>query len=612
MPLMNDRWRIPFPEPFRRRPTESRLFPVKLADLRKRIHMSAYQPFLQAVEKHALLENKPSADNPALSESARADDARSMAFLAMVRQDSRLAKSARGQVLAAGIGKWPAWVGMAQTVHDYLLAADLLRVAGYFDEADESLLRDRLAPKLMEGLIAAQDLPQNNWRVEADCSVAAAAMYFWHNPGTLNLRELLASSLDGLSRMLHGLIAPDGAYVEGINYSRRAAIPVIRLGWQYRQVTGMDWLNHPLLRRWWQWQVDLKRPDGRVFPIDDSNADYEGFPHPMLVHKSIIDAPLHRWACDRGITLWSDWCVEAMLVFDHRITPDRPKVPLCKVRSESGTALFRSGWGKDATMGILVARPFWPFGSDQINTAHRHDDQANFLLHGHGKLLVTEGGYGQGYGDPERYSYLLSGMAHNMVLVDGQGPLRRTSHNGDALSSNTSQASGRVKELVRRTGFYGAQAITSYQDADLSRSVFFIRNRWFVIIDQVTAARTRRFDWIMHGNSLDCQMCHNDGCVWTMDDTKLWLFNLIPNGISYRNERGRCQPRKKPGVPEDGLHTYHRVWTAGTEATFLTVLIPQSSKHQQPKVQLLGTDPITVTVCSHGQNREERFVWKLG
>lgn len=609
LPLMSDRWRIPVRAPQKVPARQLRLFPLDAAAVRRRLALPPYQSLVVAVEGLAAQVAARAAVSAASGEAERAAGARALAFLALVRRDAALAKPAVAHLAAAGQGQWPAWVGMAQTVHDYLLAADLLRAGGYFTAAGEARLREALAPKLLEGMATAADLPQNNWRIECDCAVASAALFFWHRPGTLDVRELLTSALDGLSRMLFGLLAPDGANAEGINYSRRSAIPVIRLGWTYRHLTGIDLLNEPPLRRWWQWQVDLKRPDGRMFPLDDSGCDYEGFPHPLLVHPAVADASLHHWAWQRGGAVWPDWAVEALLVFDHRVAPQAPAWPLCQVRPESGTALFRSGWDKQATMGILVARPLPPFGADQINTAHRHDDPTNFLVHAGGKLLVTEGGYGHGYGDPERYSYRLTGLAHNLILVDGQGPLRVTSHNSDSRQGNTSQSAGRVTELVRRKDLYGALAETSYQDVDFRRALYFVRQRWFVIIDQVTAARVRRFDWLLHGSTTALAGSEPDGCVWTDGEMRLWLFNLLPSGLPWRDSVQQHPVSKAASDPDAGRQKLRRVWTAGREVTFVSVLIPGPADSASPKVRLRGQNPVQIQVELADSATPDVFTW---
>jgi len=609
MPLMNDRPRI---EPIPPRPPQRgalQMLPGDPRTIARRAKDPAYAPFWTMVQHHAARARKADLTVAAMHEETRSRAAKALALTHWATGSARDAARAKEALFQAGAGHWTSWCGAGDAILDYLVAADLLRAAGRFDAGDMARLRDRLAPKLTEGFGVAHDLPQNNWRIECDCGVAAAALFFWHDPGPLNVGEMLASGLDGLSRMLFAMLTPDGANEEGNNYSRRAAIPVVRLAWAMRRMTGADLLNREDVLRWHRWQAEIKRPDGRIWPLDDSDDIFEGYPHGLLANPACKDAALHRWAHDRAPFPFPEWAGEAMLVFDARVRPCAPKRNPSYVLAESGMAVFRTGWDRDATMGLLVARPLPAFGADQFNTAHRHDDPTNFLLHAHGRLMVTEAGYG-GYCAEGRYAYNLAGTGHNMVLVDGQGPLRVTSHNNDSRRGNTSQSAGRVRELCRTPEIYGAQAVTSYQNVDFRRSVFMVRGRYFVIIDEVEGAKTHEYSWLLHGNSLEMTYAAPDGAHWAIGPTRLAAHVLLPTNAPWRHLKGGGAAKNDAGerIPAD--HMCLRAWTSGRTARFVSVLVPDKADTPPPQLRVVASEPVAVSIHTGESPTPELFIWK--
>jgi hypothetical protein len=367
----------------------------------------------------------------------------------------------------------------------------------------------------------------------------------------------------------------------------------------------VDLLNIPLIRRWPRWQIEVKQPDGRNMPFDDAHGDMEGFPHALLANALFRDAAEQRWAHDRAPATRAEWNTEAFLFFDDRVRPRPPQVPCCRTLDRSGAAVFRSGWGREATMGLLLARPLMPFGTDQVNTAHRHDDPLNLLVHAFGELLAIDPGYGPGYLADLRYSWYLAPEAHNVILVDNQGLPRSTAYEGDCLRANVSQSSGRVSEVCRLPGLYGALAETSYRGVDCRRRVFFARRRYFVIVDEVESPRTHEYALLLHGGSDDFEYL-GDGGVWRVGGARLLARVLLPSGLAVKQVRGHGVGRK--GSPDD-RHVYIRGITAGRDVRFVTLLVPDRWDAERPRIALLNHEPLALGVRVAGRRTWDAFVW---
>lgn len=603
--LMNDRWRIPIIAP--RKPTKGRLafLPATPRQVQARLKREAYQPFRSVM--HQMLAHACDLDlgKDILSEAERALALKALSLAYWLDGRRTHLPRIRRALGAIGRGDWGNW--LSEAVQDYVTAADFLRAAGALADRDLADLRERLAGRVSEAVIAAPQVPQNNWRIETDCSTAAAALFFWNDGGKWPVDEWLAAAMDGLNRMFFGLLSRDGAYEEGLGYSRRASIPFLRLIWAYRQACGVDLLNHPAFASWYRWNVEVQAPDGKSMPYDDTHDHRDGYPHALLVNSAFKDAAVQRWAFHRAGKICPAYALESLLVFDDRIAPRAPAWPHCRVLADSGTAIFRSGWDRKATMGLLLARPLRPFGTDQVNTAHRHDDPLNFLIHAQGRLLAIDSGYGGDYCVADRYSWYLNPEAHNIILVDGQGAPRETGYQSDQLSPNVSQSAGRVIPLCGTPRVFGAQAITSYRCVDFRRSMFFVRRRYFILIDEVESARTHEYTWLLHGSGE--AVWQQNGMVWQSGPARLTVRLLLPTGMCCKFGMGKSYHTEQG---QEVKHRYLRAITGGRNVLFAAVVVPESNRVEQPRIRLITRNPLTLGVRIAGAKQEDVFVWNPG
>jgi hypothetical protein len=80
-------------------------------------------------------------------------------------------------------------------------------------------------------------------------------------------------------------------------------------------------------------------------------------------------------------------------------------------------AVLRSGWDGQACYAFFETAPF--------GYGHQHEDALTFELHAYGQPLVgTMGRYT--YAQVPLRNYLISSLAHNVILVDGQGQNQRS------------------------------------------------------------------------------------------------------------------------------------------------------------------------------------------
>jgi len=82
----------------------------------------------------------------------------------------------------------------------------------------------------------------------------------------------------------------------------------------------------------------------------------------------------------------------------------------------AGQVVMRSGWERDALFLGFEAGPF--------GYGHQHEDKLGIVIFAYGRDLLVEGG-SYAYDASQWRRYVLSSHAHNVVLVDGQGQVRR-------------------------------------------------------------------------------------------------------------------------------------------------------------------------------------------
>ena len=145
----------------------------------------------------------------------------------------------------------------------------------------------------------------------------------------------------------------------------------------------------------------------------------------------------------------------------------------------------------------------------------------------------------------------------------------------------------------------------------MRRTVFFVRRRYFILVDQVTSAREHRYDWILHGNSEDLDYFPG-GWRWIVGKARLAVFNLLPSGLPWRFEAAfdTTETELYHRVPKN--HAVLHCWTAGSMATFVTALIVDDVDKPLPEAVVINHDPLAVRVQLAGDKQEDVFIWNPG
>lgn len=200
----------------------------------------------------------------------------------------------------------------------------------------------------------------------------------------------------------------DGAYLEGTQYGFYGLSNAIRFADALRRRRGTDLFAQPRLRQVpWFYACSLL-PGERVYEARN-DANYSGAADPTLLRlATAFDSGLAHW-------LWQQTGEGSSVFRIIWASPVPPAPPVAQSPPGQhfrgrGLCLWRTGWTADDLLLSIEAGPFYP-------VTHNQGDKGHFTLYGLGQRWAIDSGYGNNRQPGGRDSTL----AHNCVLIDGQG-----------------------------------------------------------------------------------------------------------------------------------------------------------------------------------------------
>ncbi len=162
-------------------------------------------------------------------------------------------------------------------------------------------------------------------------------------------------------------------------------------------------------------------------------------------------------------------------------------LPQCAIYPNSGYAITRSTWDNDATLLAIKSGYTWN---------HAHADAGSFVLYDKGAPLLIDSGTCP-YGDPAYLSYFCRDVAHNVLLIDGQG------QRGEELIRGN-KFPGKLTETYQKDGlFYVRADATGPLSALCSRAYrnfLWLDDRILVIFDDVLCHEEHKLEFLLHFN----------------------------------------------------------------------------------------------------------------
>ncbi|MFQ3549749.1 MAG: heparinase II/III family protein, partial [Armatimonadota bacterium] len=293
--------------------------------------------------------------------------------------------------------------------------------------------------------------------------------------------------------------------------------------------SGIDLRNHPSIVRTSKFAARCLSPMGRdIIQIDQGLplkvSNPVSGPLSKLLAKWYKD-PLLGWGIFNTL---EDSYTQAfdLMWYDPTIPISSPEEENEKsvVFEDIGWVVMRSGWKENDNMVAFQCTPYWP--------GYHHLDQCTYQIFAHGKEIVLDSGLGW-RAHPNYFDRYRDSVAHNVILIDGEGQLKHSSESGCKMLKT---------ELSDFVDYACGDGTNSYDKTKkFIRSILFLKPNIIVIRDQIELDRPRQIEWLMHGNggNFEMHLLGSDrGFSLIDEDIKLEGFILLPERWVHNQKRG--------------------------------------------------------------------------
>ncbi|MCX7015120.1 MAG: DUF4962 domain-containing protein [Candidatus Sumerlaeota bacterium] len=400
----------------------------------------------------------------------------------------------------------------------------------------------------------------------------------------------------------------DGGWAEGISYGLAYntiyLLPVESL----KQATGLDMWQRPFYQRIRSFFMYCISPLGDACPFGDMEdgaiAGRASAIRALLqFHANEYQDPVVRW----WVTLLkgSGGGQAAVGALPGIALPDavEPKEP---ADLPNDAAFFGVGWAalhsdiKRPEDDLFVLFKCSPYGA----VSHSHCDQNTFALMKGGVSLAIAGGSRYPiHGSPFHLKYTQQTMAHNGVLVNGQGQFKNT----DALHGGTLADFQTTKHL----GYACGDAAKCYGDrlTRARRRVLMIRPSVVLIIDDLEAPQPADYQWLLHARQEFELDEAGQSLVSRNGEESMAARLLTPGGFSF-SQTDEWPMNPKEGYPKTTAKEPPKQWhfAASTReksaARRIAAVLVVNEKGQAPDCRIAQPSDAMVEIqCAIGADR---------
>ena len=215
------------------------------------------------------------------------------------------------------------------------------------------------------------------------------------------------------------------------------------------------------------------RPDGHQ-PLNN-DSDRDDLKPRVLKAANKFDRPEWQWVATNG---------------EQGIAPEKgPSLTY----PWAGIHVMRNGWDKEADWSFFETGPY--------GTGHQHRDKLHVSVSAFGKdLLVDSGRYThKDYFnfDPASWrGYFRSSYSHNVILVDGNGQKAGPVRAKDPLVEGIDYVHRPLYDYVHGKFEDGYENVEG--NAVHSRSVMYVKNKYWVVLDYFETDRPRNIEVLWH------------------------------------------------------------------------------------------------------------------
>ncbi len=352
---------------------------------------------------------------------------------------------------------------------------------------------------------------------------------------------------------------PDGGWAEGPGYWN-AYIGMLQPTVLLLDNIGVPFKNKPFCQNNGWFGLYAVPVGGRMTPFGDghSGSVSVGFGYTLYRWSTLYRNPYWRWYAE-ALNAGPGTQAGQFGFYDPTVPAKPPTdIPQGHLFPGIGLACMHSDLASPDRNVYMLLRSS-PYGS----VSHSHASQNAFAIGAYGEALAISSGYYQLYGSPHHAQWTWETRAHNSILVDGEGQVKRSPRSRGHIVEFDDQPEY-CYTVGDATEAYGGRL------EKFLRRVLFIRPDTFVICDELESAGESTYQWLLHARNemqLDQQA---QSVVISSGDARLTTQILHPAGLQFSQMEGF------PVAPEreapDQFHFTAETTQPAPAVTFYSVL----------------------------------------
>lgn len=397
-----------------------------LSDLRARVLLHPWQQWFSRVETNAI--NHLSIDILSMDPESRFEPTLDLAFAAIINQNLTYLNKAKEFLLAIDpTTAYDLHLRRGRATSHYALAFDMLYQNLTITERTTiaNLLGNHTLP-----LINIMPVVVRNNHVGVVASGIGLAGLALQNNAWIEL------AISGIDDYFTTCFTTEGGNFEGYSYAGYFLESGLRFFYGLMNTGGKNYFADQKFLNFINTTIYCQSPLTTVPIYEDSTSSPEIveallwsaaqiYPYaPLLGNYSqwvfearlLNDALIYDGSYLSSSSPWTHGMVARICMYSMNITPVQPPLVPVIVWSESGLAIFRTGWQRDAIYFSMTCK------SQDRFQFHAHYDEVSFELWAYGAWLVANPGY-PGYGKGE-YEWTVSTEASNTLLFNNKGQQR--------------------------------------------------------------------------------------------------------------------------------------------------------------------------------------------
>ncbi len=301
----------------------------------------------------------------------------------------------------------------------------------------------------------------------------------------------------------------DGGYAEGPSYWMMYFNYMLQSAHCLKSATGLDVTKKAFYKNNGLYKIYAYPYYAKMDPFADTGVGSYWPANKMNLYRlaTLFNNPYFRWRAEMsppekmpvaetkvpsGIMsfFWLDESPES-------VKPKAPDdLPGARIFKDIGLVAFHEDPGNpQETYFLLKSSPFGAW-------SHIYADQNAFYIQGFGEALAIQSGYYSSYGGPHHQGWTRQTVAHNSILVDGEGQTvgNRESSLGDRSSRGKIIAFKMGSGQPGSVDYAAGDATEAYKGRldKFVRHVYYQRPRDFLLIDELEAPKDVRYDWLLH------------------------------------------------------------------------------------------------------------------